>query len=405
LKFIDGGVCAPKGFLANGIHCGLRKDKSRKDLAFILSEVPCFAAGVYTENKVKGAPIIVTKEHLQNGIARAVVVNSSNANTCNADGVSKARRMCKAAADFAGIDKQDVIVASTGVIGEPLNITPIEKGMPELIKGLSRDGSARAAQAIMTTDTFYKEFAAETEIGGTTVKMGLICKGSGMINPNMATMLAFITTDAKITSKLLQKALTDVTAKTFNCLSIDGDTSTNDTLCILANGMADNAAIDNIFSHEYEEFCNMLLQLCRKGVASLAKDGEGATKLVMCHVKNCGCECCARKMAKSVIMSPLVKTAMFAADANWGRILCALGYADTPLDTEKVEVKLTSPAGEVLVCKNGAGVNFSEEEAKKVLLHDEITIEVDLHDGEYEATAWGCDLTYDYVKINGDYRT
>lgn len=404
MNYIDGGVCAPVGFLAAGIHCGIRKDKEKLDLALIYSKEQCNAAAVYTTNKVQSAPIQITKQHLINHKAKAVICNSGNANTCNADGEQKAKRMCIAAANALGIAPEDVIVASTGVIGQPLNVEAVEHNIDTIVKKLNENGSSQAASAIMTTDTMLKEFAVSVEIGGKTVKLGGIAKGSGMINPNMATMLGFITTDANITPELLKIALKDVCDQTFNCVSVDGDTSTNDMVSIMANGCAQNLVIDRQ-NKDYQIFCEALLSVCTSLCRIMAKDGEGATKLLECMVTNCQTKKDARTLAKSVIMSPLVKTAFFGADANWGRILCALGYADAPLNVDKVEVTLKSPKGSLLVCKNGYGVDFSEEEAKKILLENEIMILVDLHDGKETGSAFGCDLSYDYVKINGDYRT
>lgn len=400
---ISGGVCAPKGFRANGVHCGIRKNKGKKDLALIVSDVRCAAACVYTTNLVKGAPILVTQKNVADGYAQAVIVNSGNANTCNVNGVEIAEAMCALVEQHTGIAAGDVIVASTGVIGQTLSIDPIAGGMEELTKGLG-DNSGAAAEAIMTTDTVRKEIAFSFELDGVTCRMGAICKGVGMICPNMATMLMFITTDAAISPAMLQKAISADVCDSLNMLSVDRDTSTNDTLAILASGLAGNAAITEE-NEDYKTFCAVLhavtTAMCRK----LASDGEGATKLIECRVKGAKTKRDARLAAKSVINSNLVKAAMFGADANWGRVLCALGYAGADLDVDKIEVVFTSAAGSILVCENGRGVPFSEEEAKKVLSEKEIVIAVDCKDGACEATAWGCDLTYDYVKINGDYRT
>ncbi len=403
-KFIEGGVCAARGFLANGIHCGIRKNKTKKDLALIYSEVDAVTASVYTTNLVKGAPITVTKKNIENGIARAIVCNSGNANTCNFDGIEKAERMCEVTAKALGIAKEDVVVASTGVIGMPLNVEPIENGMDELVKGLGKN-SDLAANAIMTTDTKMKELAVEFEIGGVTCKMGGIAKGSGMIHPNMATMLVFITTDCAISNEMLKKALSEDVQNSFNMVSVDGDTSTNDMVTVMANGMAGNKMIKTYGDEDYREFATALatvtVNLCRM----IAGDGEGATKLLECGVVGAKTLKDAKIAAKSVICSSLVKSAMFGADANWGRVLCALGYSGADIDVTKVDVAFSSGKGQVVVCKNGSGVEFSEEKAKEILLDDEIFIKVSLNDGECNATAWGCDLTYDYVKINGDYRT
>ncbi len=404
MKFIDGGVCAAKGYKANGIYCGLRKNKDKKDLALILSEKPASAAAVYTTNLVKGAPLTVTEDHIRNGIARAIVCNSGNANTCNANGIEIAQKVCSLVAHHTGISKEDVVVASTGVIGQPLDIEPFKNGMSALCAGLSQTGSSLAAEAIMTTDTVKKELAVEFELGGKTCRMGGIAKGSGMIHPNMATMLVFITTDAAVTPEMLKTALSEDICDTFNMLSIDGDTSTNDMVCVLANGMACNPVVDKD-GDDFQTFKKALktltVQLCR----IIAGDGEGATKLIECRVFGAISEITAKVVAKSVICSSLVKSAMFGADANWGRVLCAIGYSGAAVDVNKIDVAFESAAGGLTVCKNGAGVPFSEEHAKKVLSEKEIDILVNLNAGQASASAWGCDLTYDYVKINADYRT
>lgn len=404
MKFIKGGVCAPKGFKAGGVHCGIRKSRTKKDLAMIVSDVDCTAAAVYTTNLVKGAPLVVTKNNLSNGHARAVICNSGNANTCNANGIQIAEDMCALIEKYTGVDKNDVIVASTGVIGQSLDITPIDSGIKELSKVLAYDGSLSAGEAIMTTDTLIKEVAVEFEIGGKVCALGGIAKGSGMIHPNMATMLVFLTSDVAISPFLLHKAISEDVKKTFNMVSVDGDTSTNDMLSILANGLAGNKEI-SAEGEEFEVFKEALNKVTTYLCRMIAKDGEGATKLLECTVT--GADDCktATVAAKSVITSSLVKAAMFGADANWGRVLCALGYAGVPLDINKIDVSFASEAGEIDVCKNGAGVDFSEEKAKEILLKDEIKIKVCVGNGNYSATAWGCDLTYDYVKINGDYRT
>lgn len=402
---LENGVCSPKGFKACGIHCGIRKNKTKKDLALIVSDVKGSAAGVYTTNKVKGAPIIVTKSNLSDGYAQAVICNSGNANTCNADGELKALNMCLLAQQYTGISKEDVIVASTGVIGQVLPIEPIEKGMKELVSGLSYEGSNDASEAIMTTDTVKKEFACEFYIDGKACRIGAIAKGSGMIHPNMATLLCFLTSDVNIKSELLQKALSDVIGDTLNMVSIDGDTSTNDMVTIIANGLAQNQCIDSEDSEGYKEFYKALEFIMVKVSRAIAKDGEGATRLMECKVVGAKDKQVAKIIAKSVICSSLLKAAIFASDANWGRILCAIGYADAEFNINKIDVNLTSSEGSVAVCRNGNGVEFSEEEAKKILLKDEVTIEVNCNEGEGEAVAWGCDLTYDYVRINADYRT
>ena len=404
MKMIEGGVTAAQGFVAGGIHCGVRKNKSKPDLAMIYSEKPCAAAAVYTQNLVKGAPILVTQKNIADGAAKAVICNSGNANTCNADGEEKAQAMCDLTAQALGIAPQDVVVASTGVIGQVLPIEPIQAGIPELVKALSADGSHAAATAIMTTDTIAKEAAAEAEIGGKTVKVGGISKGSGMIHPNMATMLCFVTTDCAISPAMLDKAIHQVTEKTFNMISVDGDTSTNDTFAILANGAAGNPEI-TAPGPDYDAFAQALEAVCRQLSKLMAGDGEGATKLLICRVDGAADLSMARTVSKSVICSTLFKAAMFGADANWGRVLCAIGYSGAAVDVNKIDVSFRSAKGQVDVCQNGAGIPFSEEEASQVLSEHEIEILVHLHLGEASAEAYGCDLTYDYVKINGDYRT
>ncbi len=404
MKIINGGVTAAKGFVANGMHCGMRKNRTKRDVALIYSNTLCDAAAVYTSNLVKGAPIAVTKQNISNGKAKAIVCNSGNANTCNANGVEVATKMCELVGDKLGIDASDVIVASTGVIGQPLNIEPFKNGLDALADGLSADGGKYAAEAIMTTDTKAKEIAVEFMLGGKVCKMGGIAKGSGMIHPNLATMLVFITTDAAISSDMLEKALKTDVQNTFNMVSIDGDTSTNDMVTVIANGEAGNDKI----TEETADFCSFAKALNTVTVAlcqMIAADGEGATKLLECNVTGAKCEACAKAVAKSVICSSLLKSAMFGADANWGRVLCAIGYSGAAVDVNAVDVSFKSQKGEILVCKNGAGVEFSEEYAKEILLQDKIYINVNLNSGDKSATAWGCDLTYDYVKINGDYRT
>ena len=404
MKMIQGGVCAARGFQANGIHCGIRANRTKRDLAMIISDVPCSAAAVYTTNLVKGAPIAVTKAHIADGIAQAIICNSGNANTCNANGVEIARQMCQLVTDHTGIPAENVIPASTGVIGQPLNLDPIAGAMAELAAGLSAENSALAAEAIMTTDTVKKELAVSFTVGGKECRMGGIAKGSGMIHPNMATMLVFITTDAAISPAMLQKALSGDITKTFNMLSVDGDTSTNDTVAILANGMAGNPEITcegADFTAFMEALNTITVQLCR----TIAADGEGATKLLECIATGADTLEAAQKSAKSVVCSSLLKAAMFGADANWGRVLCAIGYSGADVDVSKIGVSFRSAKGTVTVCENGSSVVFSEEQAKEILLEKEIEILISLGDGPYSATAWGCDLTYDYVKINGDYRT
>ena len=404
MKRVDWGICASAGFKAYGINCGIRKNKTKQDLSLIFSDVIADAAAVFTTNLVKGAPLLVTKEHLKDGKAQAIICNSGNANTCNANGIEIAEETCKLLADELHINVKDVIVGSTGVIGQPMNIEPFKNGIPTLVAGLTAEGSQDAALGIMTTDTKLKEIAFEFEIDGKTCHIGGIAKGSGMIHPNMATMLVYITSDVNIDSALLQKALSDTVADTFNMISVDGDTSTNDTVAIMANGMAGNTRIteENADYHIFQNALNeLMVYLCRK----IAKDGEGATKLLECKVSGATTKEIARTVAKSVICSSLVKAAMFGSDANWGRVLCAIGYSGADVDVTKVDVSFKSTKGSIEVCKDGAGVPFSEEIAKEILLEDEIEILVSLNSGDASATAYGCDLTYDYVKINGDYRT
>lgn len=404
MEKISGGITAAKGFHASGIHCGIRKNKTKPDLALIYSELPCTAAAVYTTNLVKGAPIAVTRENLENGISQAVIVNSGNANTCNADGVEKARRMCEIAANALHISPADVIVASTGVIGQILPIAPIENAAGQLKDALSPQGSLAAATAIMTTDTIAKEAAVKVTIGGKPVHIGGISKGSGMIHPNMATMLGFVTTDCAISAEMLQKAISAVTESTFNMISIDGDTSTNDMFAVLANAMAENPEI-TAENKDYAVFVEGLEAVCRTLSKLMAGDGEGATKLLVCKTEGAADLKTAKTIAKGVICSTLLKAAMFGEDANWGRVLCAIGYSGAAVDVSKISVSFVSEKGAVTVCENGAGSPFSEETAAQVLSAKEITIVVGLHSGMCEAEAYGCDLTYDYVKINGDYRT
>ena len=404
MKLVSGGVCAAKGFTASGVHCGVRKSRTKKDLALIASAVPASAAAVYTTNLVKGAPLILTRQHLADGKAQAVICNSGNANTCNANGLEIAQQMSELAASALGIGAEDVIVASTGVIGQPLEIAPIAAGIAPLAAALSADGSDDACEAIMTTDTKKKEIAVEFSLGGKTCRLGGIAKGSGMIHPNMATMLVFLTTDAAIAPAMLQKALSGDIRRTFNMISVDGDTSTNDMVCILANGLAGNEEIcaeGEDFSAFMQALNTVNVHLCR----SIAGDGEGASKLLECAVTGAKDEAAAKTVAKSVVCSSLTKAAMFGEDANWGRVLCAIGYSGAPVDVDKVGVVFRSKAGSVELCRDGAGVPFSEELAAQVLHEPEIEILVSLGDGGASATAWGCDLSYEYVRINGDYRT
>ncbi len=401
---IEGGVTAPKGFTAAGVHCGIRRNRTKRDLALIVSDRDANAAAVYTKNLVKGAPLTVTKAHLENGMARAIIVNSGIANTCAADGIEKAEAMCRLAADALSLDVNNVLVASTGVIGPSIVLDPIEAAMPTLASLLSKEGGSDAAEAIMTTDTVKKEFAYTVRLGGVDCTLGGIAKGSGMIAPNMATMLCFLTTDAAIDSDLLDAALHEVVGDTFNMLSVDGDTSTNDNVILLANGAAGNARITEK-NADYATFVEALHTLCADLCRRLAKDGEGATKLIETKISGAKTVEDARTIAASVNRSSLLKAAMFGADANWGRVLCAIGYAGADVDIHGVEVTFRSKAGAVCVCKQGAGIAFDEDIAKTVLTEDEIVIDIALSDGDAAATAYGCDLTYDYVKINGDYRT
>ncbi len=406
LKPCDGGVCAAKGFRAAGIHAGLRKNKDKLDLALIVAEKDCAAAGVFTQNRVFAAPVGVTRAHLTNGVARAAICNSGNANACTPDGYANAEKTCAALAAELGIKGDDIIVASTGVIGVSLPVDQLVSGIPALVSDLGDTAadSDRAARAIMTTDTKKKEFSYSITLGGKTAHIGGICKGSGMISPNMATMLCFITTDAAISSGMLQKALSSVIKDTFNMVSVDGDTSTNDMVTVLASGLAGN---DEIVSDgaDFEVFSAALATLCTDLCTAIAADGEGATKMIQCNVRNFSDPDGARVLAKSVISSSLVKTAMFGADANWGRILCALGYAGVDIDTSKIDVKFASAKGEILVCEDGRAYPFSEEKAKEILLENRVIIDVDMKSGRHSATAWGCDLSYEYVHINGDYRS
>lgn len=409
VKFIDGGVCAAKGFKANGVQCGLAHagasvTKKKNDLALIVADTECTTAAVYTTNKVKGAPILVTKEHIKDGKARAVIVNSVNANTCNPDGVEKATKMCQLAADALGIDEKDVIVASTGVIGQVLPIEPIANAMDELKDGLTYDGNKRALEAIMTTDTREKEIAVEFTVGGKTSTLGGMLKGSGMIHPNMATTLTFLTTDAAISAEMLQQALSDVVKVTLNRASVDGDTSTNDMVCVLASGGAGNKTITSD-GEDYASFENALYNIMLNLARMMARDGEGATKLIECSVSGAKDEKTAETVAKSVICSSLLKSMIFGEDANAGRIYCAVGYSDADFDISKVDIDMASKGGSIALGRQGCVTEFDEELAKKVLAEDEIQIIVSLGEGSATAVCWGCDLTYDYVKINGDYRS
>ena len=406
LNQISGGVCAAKGFTAAGVHCGVKAGSSpdKNDLALILSEKECAAAATYTMNRVKAAPLYVTMDHLENGVAWGVVANSGNANACCPQSHENAEAMSTAAAAATGREPGDFVVASTGVIGQTINISAIQAGLPQAAAALSADGSDTAAHAIMTTDTVKKEIAVSLTIGGKEVRLGAIAKGSGMIHPNMGTMLAFVTTDCAITHEMLSDALHEVVARTFNRVTVDGDTSTNDMCVVLANGMAGNSLIE-WKDQDYETFLAALEEVCRHLSRAIAGDGEGASKLVTCKMHGARSEESAERLAKAVVGSSLVKAAMFGADANWGRVLCAMGYSKAPFRPEHVDVSFCSQAGSILVCKQGDGVNFDENKAKTILTEKEVIIDVDLHEGDESAECWGCDLTYDYVKINGDYRT
>lgn len=403
---IEGGVCAPKGFKASGIHAGLRKNKDKSDLALILADTKCSAAGVFTKNKVFAAPVGVTRSHLSFGYARAVICNSGNANACCDREYENAEATCKALAEKLGIDSEEVIVASTGVIGVPLPIEPLIKGIPTLIDSLAEgaEASDSAARAIMTTDTVKKEIAVSFEIGGKEVRMGGICKGSGMIHPNMGTMLCFLTTDAAVAPEMLKKALSAVCEETFNMVTVDGDTSTNDMMTIMASGHAGNKIIAED-GEDFDTFVAALSEVCTYLCKAIAADGEGASKLIECKLHGFSNRDGARTLAKSVVASSLVKAAMFGSDANWGRVLCALGYSGVEFDPDKVDVKFASEAGEISVCAAGHGLDFDEDAAKKILLEKKVVIDVNMNCGAVSATAWGCDLTYEYVHINGDYRS
>ncbi|MBO4422820.1 MAG: bifunctional glutamate N-acetyltransferase/amino-acid acetyltransferase ArgJ [Clostridia bacterium] len=404
MKFVNGGICAAKGFTASGVHCGIRHNKSKKDLALIYSEVPASAAAVYTKNLVKGAPLILTAAHLENGVAQAIICNSGNANTCNENGPEIAEKTCRLLSKELNVKEDDIVIASTGVIGQKMKIGPFEAGIPPLVGSLSKDGCDDAAEGIMTTDTVKKEVAVRFEIEGKTCTIGGIAKGSGMIHPDMATMLVFITSDVDISPEMLKLALSTDVKSTFNMLSIDGDTSTNDMAVVLSNGLAGNEKIvaeDENYSVFMKALNTVTVSLCRM----IAGDGEGATRLLECTVTGAKTEADAKAVAKSVVCSSLLKAAMFGADANWGRVICAAGYSGADVDINKIDISFKSAAGQIQVCENGHGLDFSEEDAKKILSEDEIDIVITLDDGDYDAKAWGCDLTYDYVKINGDYRT
>ncbi|MBR4545488.1 MAG: bifunctional glutamate N-acetyltransferase/amino-acid acetyltransferase ArgJ [Oscillibacter sp.] len=407
MKFIEGGICAAKGFRAAGIHVGVKTHADwKKDVALIVSETPCAAAGVFTRNVVKAAPVHVDIAHLKNGVARAVIANSGNANACAPHGEAYAERMCAAAADVIGCAPEDVLVSSTGVIGQTLNIEAIEGGVQKLYDALesSPEASDAAAHAIMTTDTAKKEAAVETVIGGKTVRLGGIAKGSGMIHPNMGTMLCFLTTDCAVSPDMIRAALLETAEVSFNRISVDGDTSTNDSCMVLANGLAGNAEITDKGA-DYDAFLEALQALCVRLAREMASDGEGAKHLITCTVSGAGSVKSAETVAKSVISSTLLKAAIFGADANWGRVLCAMGYSGENFDPDKVNVTFASAAGEIDVCANGRGLDFDEDKAKQILTEHDIEIRIAMGEGDAACTCWGCDITYDYIKINGDYRT
>ena len=404
MKIDNGGVCSAKGFRASGAACGVKAGSDKKDMALIVSDVMCSAAAVYTTNKVKGAPIDVTRANISDGYAQAVICNSGNANTCAPNGIEIAEETCRITAEALGLKATDIVVASTGVIGQELSIEPFKTGVPKLAGMLSTDGGSQAAEAIMTTDTVSKSIAVSFEAGGKECVIGGIAKGSGMINPNMATMLSFITTDAAISPEMLQMALDEDIKTSYNQICVDGDTSTNDTVAVLANGLAGNEQITEKGA-DYDAFADALHQVTVYLAKCLARDGEGATKLIECNVKGAPDEAIARSVSKSVIASDLLKAAIFGSDANWGRVLCAIGYAEGDFSADNIDVTMSSEAGSVFVCQGSRHKEYSEEEASVILAKDEIVIDVDLNQGQAEATAWGCDLTYDYVRINGDYRS
>ena len=407
LKLIDGGVCAAQGFKAAGIHVGVKTHADwKKDVALIVSDVDCAASAVFTKNVVKAAPIHVDRAHLADGKARAIIANSGNANACAPHGEENAEKMCAAAAKAIGCKAEDVLVSSTGVIGQTLNVKVIEDGVPELYSALAAtpEASDAAAHAIMTTDTVKKEVAVETTVGGKTVRMGGIAKGSGMIHPNMGTMLCFLTTDCAIAPEMIRTALLETVNVSFNRISVDGDTSTNDSCMVLANGLAGNETITEK-GEDYAAFLEALQALCMTLAKKMASDGEGAKHLITCTVKGAADEAQAETISKSVISSTLTKAAIFGADANWGRVLCAMGYSGAEFDPEKVDVHFTSAAGDIAVCEKGRGLDFDEELAKKILTEHDVEINISLGEGSASCTCWGCDITYDYIKINGDYRT
>ena len=403
MEWIEGGVCAAKGFQAGAVHCGIKASQKKTDVALIVSDCCCAAAAVYTNNLVKAAPLHVTRSHLTDGRAQAIIANSGNANACAPNGEKNAKREAKAAAKLLGLPEEEVLVASTGVIGQELPVACIEQELPQI--QLSYDGSEQAAQAIMTTDTKMKTCAVQFELNGTLCHLGGICKGSGMIHPNMGTMLCFLTTDAKIASNVLEQALRQVVRTTFNRVTVDGDTSTNDMCVVMANGLAGNPELKTPSGAAYDSFFEALHAVTKQLAKRIAADGEGASRLISCTVSGARNEQAAETLAKAICGSALVKTAMFGADANWGRVLCAMGYSGEHFDAKEVSISFASKAGSVTVCEKGRGIPFSEAQAKQILSEDEVEICAALQEGSGSATCWGCDLTYGYVKINGDYRT
>ena len=406
-KMIEGGVCAAQGFTAGGIHVGVKSHNTeKKDIALIVSSEPCSTAAVYTTNAVKAAHIHVDKAHLANGVARAAFINSGNANACAPNGEQHAETICAAVAKAVGCASEDVICAATGVIGQELNVKVITDGIPALYASLSAtpEGSDACAHAIMTTDTVKKELALETVIGGKTVRIGGVTKGSGMIHPNMGTLLCFVTTDCAISPAMIREALLETVKVSFNRISVDGHTSTNDTFVVMAHGLAGNAEITEKGA-DYAAFVAALKALCVGLAIAMASDGEGAKHLITCEVTGAKSEESAETLSKAVISSTLTKAAIFGADANWGRVLCAMGYSGEQFDADKVDISFASAAGEIPVCIAGRGLKFDEDLAKKILTEHDIVIRVAMGEGEGACVCWGCDITYEYIKINGDYRT
>lgn len=407
IQIIDGGVTAPKGFKAAGTRAGIREGKTNKDMAMIYSEVPAATAGTFTLNVVKAAPVLWDKKVVEGGVAQAVVVNSGIANACTGDeGYEDAKQMAKLTGEALNVNPDNVLVASTGVIGFTLPMDAVAHGI-DLLKDMitdTRESAIDAATAIMTTDTHKKEYAVEFEIDGKVCTMGAMCKGSGMIHPNMGTMLGFITTDVDIDQPLLQKALKEVIEDTFNMVSVDGDTSTNDTVVVLANGMAGNKKIASMDA-DYEAFKAVLKEVNTYLAKQIAQDGEGATRLFQVDVVGAPDKQTAKVLAKSIVTSNLTKCAVYGKDANWGRILCAMGYSGAQFDPYKVDITISSEKGEIKLVENGKATAFDEEIATEILSPEVVIAKADIKSGEEKATAWGCDLTYDYVKINADYRS